>query len=322
MSTNWYPLLFEPILQDRIWGGQKLKTVLQKNILTETTGESWEISSVQNNISVVTNGLFSNQSLDDLIEKYPVEILGTDIYKKFGKQFPLLIKFLDAKEDLSIQLHPNDDLAKKRHNSFGKTEMWYVVQAEPGARIIAGFKQKSSPDEYLHHLKNKTLLDVLQQIEVKTGDVFFLETGTIHAIGAGIVIAEIQQTSDITYRIFDWDRKDANGNERELHTALALQAINYNFVDTKRQYKEITNEPNNIVDCPFFTTNFINLNGEMNYLENKNHFKILMCIEGAFELKVGLDIYNFTKGQTTLVPAALKDFHISGKATILEIYIS
>jgi mannose-6-phosphate isomerase len=231
---KFYPLQFQPILKDRIWGGTKLKTYLNKSITTEITGESWEISTVENDVSVIANGFFKGKSLNELINESPEAVLGTKVYKQFGKQFPLLFKYLDAREDLSIQVHPNDALAKKRHNSFGKTEMWYVMQADDDARLIVGFKEKSSPEEYLKSLENKTIIDILDAKKVKKGDVFFLETGTVHAIGAGTVIAEIQQTSDITYRLYDFDRVDANGTTRELHVDLALDAINYNVVDAQK----------------------------------------------------------------------------------------
>mgnify|MGYP000216802283 FL=1 len=238
----FYPLQFEPILKERIWGGTKLKTLLNKPITSEITGESWEISTVENDVSVVANGDFKGKTLNEVIDLYPAEVLGVKVYNQFGKQFPLLFKYLDAREDLSIQLHPNDELAKKRHNSFGKTEMWYVMQADENARLIVGFKEKSSPEEYLSHLNNKTLLDILDTKKVQSGDVFMLETGTIHAIGAGTVIAEIQQTSDVTYRVYDFDRKDANGNTRELHVDLALEALNYDKIEAQRFYDKNENK--------------------------------------------------------------------------------
>jgi mannose-6-phosphate isomerase len=219
MSMELYPLIFNPILQDRIWGGTKLKTYLGKqNLPSDTTGESWELSAVDGNVSVVANGAYAGKPLTELLQKYPQEILGAKVHGQFGEKFPLLFKFLDAKEDLSIQVHPNDELAKKRHNSFGKTEMWYVMQADEGSRIVIGFKERSGPEEYLEHLNNKNLVEILNEVKVNKGDVFFLETGTIHALGGGIMVAEIQQTSDITYRVYDWDRTDAQGKSRELHT--------------------------------------------------------------------------------------------------------
>jgi mannose-6-phosphate isomerase len=225
MKIKLYPFVFEPIFKERIWGGSKLKSELNKQIPSDTIGESWEISSVQDDVSIVKNGFLKGKSLNAILQEYPIEILGTSVFEHFEDQFPLLFKFLDAKEDLSIQLHPNDELAKKRHNSFGKTEMWYVMQADEGSKLIVGFKENSSKEEYLNHVNNKTIVTILDQIPVQKGDVFFLETGTIHAIGAGTVIAEIQQTSDITYRIYDFDRKDEQGNTRELHNDLALEAI-------------------------------------------------------------------------------------------------
>jgi mannose-6-phosphate isomerase len=320
-SMSFYPLQFEPILKERIWGGTKLKTILNKPIVSEITGESWEISSVEDNVSIVANGDFKGKSLTDLIESYPNEILGTKVYAKFGKQFPLLFKYLDAREDLSIQLHPNDELALKRHNSFGKTEMWYVIQADENARLIIGFKEKSSPEEYMAHLNNKTLLDILDTKKVQPGDVFMLNTGTIHAIGAGIVIAEIQQTSDITYRVYDFDRKDADGNTRELHVDLALEALNYNKIEAQRFYDNTKNKANEVVHCPYFTTRFIPLNGTVAFSKNKESFRVLMCVEGEFELLVSDKTYHYKKGNTVLLPASLADYQLNGQASVLEICI-
>jgi mannose-6-phosphate isomerase len=322
MSTNYYPLVFEPILQDRIWGGTKLKTDLGKNIPTQTTGESWELSAVEGNVSVVKNGTLSGTPLTDLLDQSPDDILGTAVHKRFGKQFPLLFKFLDAREDLSIQVHPNDELAKKRHNSFGKTEMWYVMQADEGSRIIVGFNHKSSADEYLEKLESKQLIDILNQEPAKKGDVYFLETGTIHAIGAGIVIAEIQQTSDITYRIYDWDRLDANGNGRQLHVQEALDAMNYNTTDTKKEYSKEENTSNAMVDCPYFTTNFLPLNGTIEVAKNGDSFTVYICTEGEYSVEMAGETYGFKKGDTVLIPAAIRAFKVTGNATLLEIYIS
>ena len=322
MSLDIYPLQFKPILKERIWGGEKLKTVLNKPIISDRTGESWEISTIDGDVSIVSNGTLAGKSLLDLIDSAPEEILGTEVYKRFGKQFPLLFKYLDAREDLSIQVHPNDELAKKRHNSFGKTEMWYIMQADENARIIVGFKEKSDANEYLENLKNKTLLSILDDIKVKAGDVFFLETGTVHAIGAGLVVAEIQQTSDITYRLYDFDRVDAAGNQRELHIDLALDAINYNKVDTYKKYNTELNQSNTVVDCPYFTNNFIPLEGKISIHKTGNSFTVFMCVEGSFEMECGDTKFQYTKGDTILIPAALKTFILNGKASVLEIYIS
>lgn len=322
MNIKLYPLQFEPILKERIWGGEKLKTLFGKPISSKITGESWELSTVEGDVSIVADGEFKGKSLNDLIEAYPDEILGTAVFARFGKQFPLLFKYLDAREDLSIQVHPNDELAQKRHHSFGKTEMWYVMQADENARIIVGFKEKSSPESYLESLKNNTLESLLDSVQVKPGDVFFLATGTVHAIGAGLVIAEIQQTSDITYRLYDFDRKDAQGNKRELHVDLALEAINYNKVDAARKYEKELNQSNTVVDCPYFTTNFIPLDGKIEANKSGKTFTVYMCIDGDFEIGYGNNKTHYKKGDTVLIPAALKEFNISGKASILEIYIS
>jgi mannose-6-phosphate isomerase len=319
---KFYPLQFEPILKERIWGGEKLKTLLNKPITSAITGESWELSTVEGDVSVVANGEWKGKLLTEIINDSPDEILGTAVHARFGKQFPLLFKYLDAREDLSIQVHPNDELAKKRHNSFGKTEMWYIMQADDDARIIVGFKEKSNASDYLENLENKTLLSILDDVKVKSGDVFFLETGTVHAIGAGLVVAEIQQTSDITYRLYDFDRVDANGNTRELHVDLALDAINYNKVETKKEYTKNINDSNEIVDCPYFTTNFIPLDGEISVSKSGKTFTVYMCTEGTFELEYNNSKLQYKKGDTVLIPAALNAFILNGKASILEIYIS
>jgi mannose-6-phosphate isomerase len=322
MKFETYPLQFDPILKERIWGGEKLKTVLNKPITSNITGESWELSTVEGDVSIVLNGALKGKSLTELIDNFPEEVLGTAVYKKFGKQFPLLFKYLDAKTDLSIQVHPNDELAKKRHNSFGKTEMWYIMQADEKARIIVGFKEKLNASEYVSHLENKTLLDLLEEVNVKTGDVFFLETGTVHAIGAGLVVAEIQQTSDITYRLYDFDRVDTAGNLRELHVDLALDAINYDKVETHKTYSKESNKSNEIVHCPYFTTNYLPLNGTINVSKTSESFTVYMCTEGSFQLEFNQITYDYKKGDTVLIPAVMNGYRLTGTAVVLEIYIS
>ncbi len=317
-----YPLQFNAILKERIWGGTKLKDYLNKPISSEITGESWEISTVENNVSVVSNGSLKEKLLNELVNEFPEALLGKKVYQQFGKQFPLLFKYLDAREDLSIQVHPNDQLAKERHNSFGKTEMWYVMQADENAKLILGFKEKSSPKQYIESLENKTLLSILDSKKVKKGDVFFLETGTVHAIGAGTVIAEIQQTSDITYRIYDFDRIDANGNKRELHIDLALEAINYNVVEAEKNYKKEANSSNKMVDCQYFTTNFIPLDGNATITKDGQSFTVYMCVEGSFELEYNNETYPYAIGDTVLIPAEMTVFKLFGTASVLEIYIS
>ena len=320
-TFNGYPLYFQPILKERIWGGNKLKA-LGKKLPNDQIGESWEISMIDTDVNMVTEGYYQGKSLAELVDLYPNEILGTKVYQKYGKQFPLLFKFLDAKTDLSIQLHPNDELAKKRHNTFGKTEMWYIMQADDDARIILGFKNNSSSKEYLKHLKNKTLPTVLQEYYVKKGDVFFIETGTIHAIGGGILLAEIQQTSDITYRVYDWDRVDAQGNERELHVDLALDAINYSKKQTKIDYIKKDDKSVELVNCPYFTTKVINLVSTYNKPVNTETFTVYICTEGQASIILNNEIFNIKEGQTVLIPAQVKDLEIQGKATLLEVFIN
>jgi mannose-6-phosphate isomerase len=318
---KFYPLTFVPILKERIWGGTKLKTYLNKDIVSQTTGESWEISTVPGDISVVQSGALSGKNINEVIALYPEEILGKAVIARFGKQFPLLFKFIDAKEDLSIQLHPNDALAKERHNSFGKTEMWYVMQADDAARLVVGFKKDSNATEYLDHLQRKKVVDLLEMHPVQKGDVFFLETGTIHAIGAGVVVAEIQQTSDITYRIYDWDRVDADGNERELHTDLALEAINYSTTPSKISYTERPNSASAVVDCPYFKTSIIALQDHLHWKKTQDAFTVFMCTNGQFELVFNGEIMHFQMGDTLLIPAVIDHLTLKGKATLLEISI-
>ena len=322
MTPELYPLQFNPILKERIWGGTKLKTELNKPITSDLTGESWELSTVKGDVSTISNGILAGQTLNDVIEKNPDQILGTKVHRRFGNKFPLLFKFLDAREDLSIQGHPNDELAKKRHDSFGKTEMWNVMHAEPGSRLIVGFNAPSSPADFMKNLDAKTLPAILNQIEVKKGDVFLLETGTIHAIGAGIVVAEIQQTSDITYRVYDWDRVDANGKSRELHLDMAIDAINYNVTHSQKHYAKAPNTSNPMVDCPYFTTDFLPLDGTAKINKTGETFTVYMCVEGAFELQADGANYHYKTGDTVLVPAALSSITLNGKASLLEIYIS
>jgi mannose-6-phosphate isomerase len=318
---KFYPLQFQPIFKDRIWGGTKLRTVLYKPITSAITGESWELSTVEGDVSVIANGEFAGKSLTAFIDAFPNEVLGTKVFKIFGKQFPLLFKYLDAREDLSIQVHPNDQLASARHNSFGKTEMWYVLQADAGSSIIVGFKKDSNAAEYIENLNGKTLLSLLDTIPVEVGDVFFLETGTVHAIGAGLLIAEIQQTSDITYRLYDFDRVDADGNTRALHIDLALDAINYDKIDAKRSYQKHENTSNEMVDCNYFTTNYIPLSGTMKFEKDGRSFHVYMCTEGDFTITQENVAHHYRKGDTILMPAAISIFEFTGNASLLEIYI-
>ena len=323
MLNTLYPIKFTPILKDKIWGGQKLKTLLNKNSDLPNIGESWEISDVEGDTSIVSNGSLKGQSLKQLLETYKEDLIGLQNYRIFKYKFPLLIKFIDAKEDLSIQLHPNDELAAKRHNSFGKTEMWYVFQADEDSNLIVGFNQEMTPEKYLEHLNNKTLTQILNFDKVKTGDTYFVEVGRVHAIGAGVMVAEIQQTSDITYRVYDWDRVDADGNERELHNDLAIDAFDFNMPDNFRvTYDKTKNQSNEMVSCPYFTTNYLKVDTT---LQKKNHhdsFIIYMCVDGDAEIVANGHSEVIKKGETILLPAAIENYEIASKnATLLEVYV-
>lgn len=323
MKNTLYPLKFRPILKDKIWGGTKLKTILQKESSLPNIGESWEISDVEGDTSIVSNGNLENQSLKQLLQLYKDELIGKKNYEQFGDKFPLLIKFIDAKEDLSIQLHPNDALAKVRHNSFGKTEMWYVMQADEDSNLIVDFNQKMTPELYLEHLEQKTLPQILNFDKVKAGDTYFIEVGRVHAIGAGVMLAEIQQTSDITYRIYDWDRTDDFGNERELHTDLAIDAIGFDLPNNFRvKYAKKPNQSNEMVSCPYFTTSYLKVDQEIQKENTHDSFVIYICVEGEAQIKTETYSEVIKKGETLLVPAAISSYQISANdATLLEVYV-
>ena len=323
MSSNLYPLKFHPILKEKIWGGNKLKKLLNKASSLPNIGESWEISDVKGDTSVVSNGNLQGKSLQDILRVFKSDLIGKKNYNQFGDKFPLLIKFIDAKEDLSIQLHPNDELASKRHNSFGKTEMWYVMQADEGSNLIVGFNQEMTAEKYLKHLKDKTLTEILNFDKVKTGDTYFIEVGRVHAIGSGVLLAEIQQTSDITYRVYDWDRVDANGNERELHNDLAIDAFDFNLPDNFRiSYEREQNISNEMVKCPYFTTNYLKVTRPIKKQNIHDSFLIYMCVEGEANIMTNSMHETIKLGETILLPAAIKDFEISSKnAILLEVYV-
>lgn len=320
-SFQAYPLFFNPIFQYRIWGGDKLKTLFEKDIPNDRIGESWELSGLSEAPSVVANGVYAGKNINELLQDFGNDILGVSIVEKYGNQLPLLFKLLDAREQLSIQVHPNDALAQKRHNSFGKTEMWYVVQADEGSELIAGFNENISIDEFKSAIDTSTVTDLMKHYEVKKGDTFFLETGTVHAIGAGIVIAEIQQTSDITYRIYDFDRIDQDGKKRQLHIEESLDAINFNANNAK--VEKSLKAANTLVECPYFNTYEVQLKTGNTYLvSNRPVFTVFMVVNGSLELHYNEEIIAVKAGQTFLIPAALKDqILLKGEATFLEVFV-
>ena len=322
-----YPLKFRPILKSMIWGGNDIAPFKQIQTSQENIGESWEISGVEGNISVVANGSLAGKPLNELLTEYKGALIGNHNYERFGNTFPLLIKFIDARSDLSIQVHPNDELAKKRHNSFGKTEMWYVIKATKDAFLYTGFKKQISPEEYVKTVANNTFTDTLQRYDVNPGDVFFLPAGRVHAIGAGCFVAEIQQTSNITYRIYDYNRQDANGNYRELHTELAKDAIDYRVYDSyKTDYTPTLNRPVHLASCPYFTTNLLELNEPItrDYAQ-LDSFVIYICMRGATEIKDNEEnIISLRQGESLLLPATINSTQIESTETgtkILDTYV-
>ncbi|WP_372751137.1 type I phosphomannose isomerase catalytic subunit [Labilibaculum sp.] len=321
-----YPLKFTPILKDKIWGGNKLKTVLNKDFSPlPNAGESWEISGVEGDISVVSNGFLAGNNLEELIEIYMGDLVGDHVYEQFGVEFPLLIKFIDANDVLSIQVHPDDELSKERHNAYGKTEMWYVIEADKGSELIVGFNQEISKENYLAKLKEGKLEEILNSTPVQEGSCFFIPAGRVHAIGKGILLAEIQQTSDVTYRIYDFNRTDDAGNPRELHTELAVDAIDYSFEKKyETNYQTEKNKSTELVRCPYFTTNILEFDKpqEKEYL-GLDSFVIYMCLDGDMEIKYDAESLSVTKGESVLIPATVNNLSLvpKTKTKILEVYI-
>jgi len=321
-----YPLKFKPISKYRIWGGKKLNTLLNKEFEGEMIGESWEISDVEGDKTLVSDGIFKGKTLQDLAKQFKGDLLGNKVYDTFGDNFPLLIKFIDAEKPLSIQVHPHDDVAKDRHNSFGKNEMWYIMDADEDAEIIVGFNQKITQEVYLSHLENNTVLDVLNTVKAKAGDVFNIPTGLVHAIGAGVLLAEIQQTSDVTYRIFDYNRVDAKtGQERELHNDLALDVIDFEVQKSyTTPYKTEENKGTKLIHTPFFTTNILDVRSkiEKNY-SSIDSFVILICVEGELKLHINNESYGLKKGETIFLPAACKEINLNAEinSKLIEVYL-
>lgn len=325
-SKHLYPLTFEPLLKEIIWGGQAIRPFKGLEPDDAKIGESWEISHVPGNFSVVAEGELKGQNLDEVIQAYGDALVGGRVRARFGERFPLLIKFIDAAQNLSIQVHPDDKLAGERHNSFGKTEMWYVVGASEDAKLYSGFSKQSSPEDYVKRIAEGSIMDVMQEYAVKAGDVFFLPAGRVHAIGAGCFVAEIQQTSDVTYRIYDYDRTDALGNKRELHTELAKDAIDYTLhEDYRTQYEAKADEATHLVTSPYFETNLLDLSKPMTRdWAELDSFVIYIVMDGALTLK---DSNGYTlelhKGQSVLVPAESKGVEIlpKGHCLLMETYI-
>jgi mannose-6-phosphate isomerase len=321
------PLKFRPHFKDKLWGGQKIRTVLGKDFGSlPNCGETWELSGVPGNVSVVESGPLAGRDLVSLIDEFEYKLVGDHVFRQYGSEFPLLIKYIDAADDLSIQVHPNDDLARKRHQSFGKTEMWYILQADKGATLNSGFNRKVSRREYVEAVEAGTLTDLLNIEPVAADDVFFLPAGRVHYIGKGILLAEIQQTSDITYRIYDFDRTDDKGQRRELHTEQALEAIDFTVhPEYKTRYEKAQNEATTLVDCPYFTTNRLDLTQPLDrdYF-GLDSFKIFIGLDGAATLRTEAGDVTVARGDVWLLPAEHIRVSIlpDGEAKLLEVYIA
>ncbi len=318
-----YPLKFKPILKEKIWGGQKLNQLLNKKSDLENIGESWEISDVKGSTSIISNGALKDQSLSSILKAYKSSLVGKKNYSKFGNKFPLLIKFIDATDDLSVQLHPNDKLAKERHNSFGKTEMWYIMQADLDSNLIVDFKDNITKEDYIKHLEEKTLPKILNFESVKTKDAYFIEVGRVHAICSGILLAEIQQTSDVTYRVYDWDRVDDTGEKRDLHINEALDAIDFSLSkDYNLKYTQEENTANLIKTCRYFTTNYLKVTDTISKTNIQDSFIIYICTSGVASIFVDQIEYTIIKGETILIPATTLNYIIkSVNAELLEVYV-
>jgi mannose-6-phosphate isomerase len=320
-----YPLFFTPHFKYRLWGGDKLRTELNKEFSGDQIGESWEVSDVEGSETQVSNGALAGNTLHDLITTFGAQFLGTSVLERFGTNFPLLIKFLDAKTPLSIQVHPDDKVAKERHNSFGKNEMWYIMQADHDASIIVGFEEDTSKEQYEEAVKDGNIVNLLHTEYIKEGDIFHIPTGRVHAIGAGVLLAEIQQTSDVTYRIFDYNRIDAKtGALRDLHSEEAIDVVDLKGYDTyNTPYKTEVNTAVSIMETPYFQTTLLALEGEATRdYSNKDSFTILMCVDGSATFSCDDEVYAFKKGQTVVLPAVVNELSFaSSHAKILEVTV-
>ena len=315
---------FEPLLKQTIWGGNKIVAFKHIQSDMENVGESWEVSGVPGDESVVANGECKGKTLNEVLAEMKQKLVGEENYKRFGDRFPLLIKFIDARQDLSIQVHPDDETAHRQGKAMGKTEMWYVMDSDEDASLKVGLKKKITPEEYARMVEDDTICDALGNYKVKSGDCFFIPAGRIHAICSGSFIAEIQQTSDVTYRIYDYKRKDKNGNYRELHTKEAAEAIDYTVLDDYRtEYTPVKNEATQLVSCPLFTTAVYDLTEPMtlDYSE-LDSFVILIALKGEGSILTSSgNSYSFREGESILLPATTGMVKVEGNIKFLETFV-
>ncbi len=312
------PIVFTPYLKSVIWGGDKICRYKGISQPEPNIGESWEISAVPGHESVVSEGIYKGMRLPELIDLFGAELLGEKVMQRYNGKFPLLIKLIDAADNLSVQVHPDDSLAMQRHNSLGKTEMWYIIQADEGAKIYAGLNTVMTPEDYVKRVADGTFAETLAVHNSHADDVFFLPAGRVHAIGAGNLLAEIQESSDITYRIYDYNRRDAAGNQRELHTEQAKDAIDYTIHDEYKNPPVLASMPDcEIVKCDHFTTDRILLENEIILDFNKDSFSVLICLEGDVLLRYPKGTMKIKAGQTLLIPAVMPKISITGKGKLL-----
>ncbi len=326
MQSALYPLKFLPLYKNVIWGGNKLKDYGFDYAPLPNCGELWALSSVEGRESVIANGFLAENTLNEAIEVYMGDLVGDKIFERYGTDFPLLFKIIDAAKDLSIQVHPDDELAQKRGMSCGKTEMWYVMEADPGARLISGFRRDTDSDEYRAALAAGHLEELLHSEEPKAGNVYFIPAGRVHALGKGLMVAEIQQTSDCTYRIYDYNRRDADGNLRQLHTEEAMDAIDFNAIKghANTRYTAQMNGTTTLAACPYFTTRLIPFDTPMRKnLEDFDSFVVYMCVDGIAAVKSMDTIVPLHVGECVLVPAVAESVELfcEGPAKLLEVYI-
>ena len=326
--TKLYPILFEPNLHTKVWGGEQLAT--WKNLPHQPyVGESWEVSAVPSAPSVITNGTWAGYSLPEVISKMPDAILGKAVAKQYQNLLPVLVKFIDANEDLSIQVHPDNDMAQREHNKMGKNEMWYILSAEPESYIYAGFQEQLSEHEYKQRVADGSIINALAKHHVKAGDVFYIPAGRVHAIGKGIRLLEVQQSSDVTYRIYDYNRLDLDGQPRELHTQLAAQALDYQvYKEYKSEYQENTNTANLCLDTEYFTVRVVDLEETIRRnMVKYDSFIIQSCVEGECKIRIRStqDEVTLRKGYSCLIPAAIADYDmipLQPHAKVIESYIN
>jgi len=324
--NSLYPLKFKPAFKDKIWGGRKVQTLFGLDFSPlPNCGEVWLLSGVPGEQSIVSEGFLEGNELNELIEVYMEDLVGDLVYERFGEIFPILVKLIDSNDFLSIQVHPDDELAMKRHGGSGKTEMWYIIDAEKDASLISGFNRPMNKETYLRALEEKRIPEIMNSEKVSKGDVFFTPAGRVHALGPGMVLAEIQQTSDITYRIYDWDRIDHRGMSRELHTEQALDAIDFSIPESYRTlYKEKDNGSVSLVKSPQFTTNLIQISKPLKKdYTDLDSFVIYLCTEGSCELIYPDGSVEIKAGECVLIPNLLDILLLSPKpmARILETYI-